>query len=37
MLGLQTGVIYNQDTWFVRGELNIMMESGIGISGGYKF
>ena len=37
MLGLQTGVIYDQDTWFVKGELHIMMESGIGISGGYKF
>lgn len=37
MFGLQTGVTYDQDTWFVKGELHIMMESGIGISGGYKF
>ena len=37
MFGLQAGVIYDKDTWFVRGEFDIGMESGFGVSGGYKF
>jgi len=37
MFGLQAGVIFDKDAWFVRGQYDTGMENGFGVSGGIKF